>query len=154
MYISTEGGDSSGAQKIGDFFYISNDDDKTSAEVVFDCNDRCTQENQIAQVSGGVGALQAPVDNLISNWAFMLMTSLAWTLKAWAALLVPVNNGCLQQHTEEKRKLLRLESKTFVNAFIRIPCQIVRQGHRRIVRVLNWNPYLPAFFRLAAMLKC
>ena len=152
--ISQEKGDKVLFDQIRYFFYISNDDGKTSTEVVFDCNDRCNQENQIAQLSGGVGALQAPVDNLVSNWAYMLMTSLAWTLKAWAALLVPVNNGCVQQHTEEKRKLLRMEFKTFVNAFIRIPCQIVRQAGRRIVRVLNWNPYLPAFFRLAAVLKC
>ncbi len=66
---------------------------------------------------------------------------------------MPVNNGCRTQHTEERRQLLRMEFKTFVNGFIRIPCQIVRQARRRIVRVLNWNPYLPAFFRLAGVLN-
>jgi hypothetical protein len=152
--ISQEKGEKVLFDQIRYFFYISNDPHRTSTEVVFDCNDRCNQENQIAQLSGGVGALQAPVDNLVSNWAYMLMTSLAWTLKAWAALLLPVNNGCRQQHTEERRQLLRMEFKTFVNAFIRIPCQIVRQARRRIVRVLNWNPYLPALFRLATVLNC
>lgn len=152
--ISKEKGEARLIDEIRYFFYISNDPHRTSTEVVFDCNDRCNQENQIAQLSGGVGALQAPVDNLVSNWAYMLMTSLAWTLKAWAALLLPVNNGCRQQHTEERRQLLRMEFKTFVNAFIRIPCQIVRQARRRIVRVLNWNPYLPALFRLATVLNC
>jgi hypothetical protein len=151
--ISQEKGEKVLFDQIRYFFYISNDPNRTSTEVVFDCNDRCNQENQIAQLSGGVGALQAPVDNLVSNWAYMLMTSLAWTLKAWAALLVPVNNGCRTQHTEERRQLLRMEFKTFVNGFIRIPCQIVRQARRRIVRVLNWNPYLPAFFRLAGVLN-
>ena len=68
--------------------------------------------------------------------------------------MLPVNNGSRQQHTEEKRHLLRREIKTFVNAFLRIPCQILRQARRRIVRVLNWNPDLPALFRLATVLNC
>ena len=41
------------------------------------------------QLKGGVYALTTPVDDLISNWAYMVMASLAWSLKAWAALLVP-----------------------------------------------------------------
>ena len=28
----------------------------------------------------------APVDTLVSNWAYMVMTALAWNLKAWWAL--------------------------------------------------------------------
>ena len=46
-------------------------------DIVFGCNDRCDQENLIAQLSGGVRSLCAPVDNLQSNWAYMLMTSVA-----------------------------------------------------------------------------
>ena len=65
------------------FFYITNDYDCTPAEVVFEANDRCDQENHIAQLHNGVRALHAPVDNLESNWAYMLMTALAWNLKAW-----------------------------------------------------------------------
>jgi len=30
-----------------------------------------------------------PVDNLESNWAYMVMAALAWNLKAWYGLLVP-----------------------------------------------------------------
>ena len=46
-------------------------------DIVFGCNDRCDQENLIAQLSGGVRSLCAPVDNLQSNWAYMLMTRVA-----------------------------------------------------------------------------
>lgn len=152
--ISVEMGDDVLFPEIRYFFYITNDEDATAAEVVFGCNDRCNQENIFAQLGAGIGALRAPVNDLLSNNAYMLMASLAWTLKAWAALLVPVNNGCREQHTQERTNLLRMEFKTFVNALVRIPCQIVRQARRRIVRVLNWNPYLPAFFRLAAVLNC
>ena len=38
-------------------------------------------------------ALQAPVDNLVSNWAYMVMTALAWNLKAWLALQLPEQPG-------------------------------------------------------------
>jgi len=152
--ISKEMGDLVLFNDIRYFFYITNDFHQTSAEVVWECNDRCNQENQISQLAGGVRALQAPVASLVSNGAYMLMTSLAWTLKAWAALLLPIHNGCQDQHQQEKKALLRMEFKTFINAVVRIPCQIVRQARQTFVRVMNWNPYLPAFFRLANVLNC
>src|SRR5262249_49556846 len=46
--------------------------------VVFTANDRCDQENLLAQLSGGVRALRAPVDNLESNGAYRVMTAQAW----------------------------------------------------------------------------
>ena len=55
-------------------------------EVVFSANERCDQENLIAQLKSGVHALTTPVDDLVSNWAYMVMASLAWSLKAWSAL--------------------------------------------------------------------
>jgi len=42
----------------------------------------CDQENLLAQLHGGVRALTAPVDKLESNWAYMVMTALAWNLKS------------------------------------------------------------------------
>ena len=71
------------------FFYITNDEEKPAEEIVFEANDRCNQENLLAQLKGGVRSLTAPVDNLVSNWAYMVMGSLAWSLKAWAALMLP-----------------------------------------------------------------
>ena len=55
------------------------------AEIVFAANDRCNQENLLAQLKNGVHALTAPVDNLVSNWAYMVMAALAWNLKAGCA---------------------------------------------------------------------
>jgi len=136
------------------FFYISNDRQATPAEIVFGCNDRCDQENLIAQLAGGVRALTAPVDNLLSNGAYMLMTSLAWTLKAWAALLLPIAPRRRVEHQKQRDTWLRMEFKTFINAVMQVPCQIVRQARRTIYRVLNWNPYLSSFFRLCNVLRC
>ena len=41
-----------------------------------------------------------------------------------------------------------MEFKTFLNAFMRLPCQIVRSGRRLIYRLLGWNPWSGVFFRL------
>jgi hypothetical protein len=131
------------------FLYITNDWESTPEEIVFSANDRCQQENLLAQLKGGVRSLAAPVDNLLSNGAWMLMTSLAWNLKAWLALTLPAQNGRWhEQHQTQKQQLLRLEFRTFVNHFLRLPAQIVKTGRRIIVRLLAWNAWQPVFFRL------
>ncbi len=130
------------------FFYISNDWEKPAEEIVFEANDRCNQENLHAQLKGDVRSLVAPVDNLLSNWAYMVMGSLAWSLKAWAALLVPVEGRWRQKHEEEKRKLLRMDFSTFRRAMMEVPAQILSAGRRIVYRLLAWNPWQHVFFRL------
>jgi len=49
---------------------------------VFEANHRCNQENLFAQLKGDAHSLSAPVDTLLSNWAYMVIASLAWSLKA------------------------------------------------------------------------
>lgn len=129
------------------FFYITNRRDVTAAEVVYFANDRCNQENLHAQLKGGVRALRAPVDTLVSNWAYMVMTALAWSLKAWFALLLPTKGRWRDRYHEEQRSLLRMEFRTFLNAVIRIPAQIVKTGRKLVFRLLAYNRWLPAFFR-------
>ena len=99
------------------FFYITNDRTTPADEIVFLANDRCNQENLIAQLKGGVKALSAPVDNLVSNWAYMVMASLAWSLKAWSALLVPVTPRHADKHKAEKRTLLRYGVRDLLRGF-------------------------------------
>ena len=140
-------------EEIRYLFFITNDRTTPADEIVFQANDRCNQENLIAQLKSGVKALAAPVDNLVSNWAYMVMASLAWSLKAWAALLVPEEPRHAQTHRAEKRSLLRMEFATFRAAMIEIPCQIVRSGRRLIYRLLSWNPWQGAFLRLVERLN-
>jgi hypothetical protein len=134
------------------FFYITNDRNLSAEEVVFSANDRCDQENLIAQLKSGVHALTTPVDNLVSNWAYMVMASLAWSLKVWSALLVPVTPRHGAKHKAEKRTLLRMEFATYRAAFIEMPCQIVRGGGRLVYRMLSWNPWQGVFLRLVERL--
>lgn len=129
------------------FFYITNRRDLSIAEVVATANDRCNQENLNAQLKGDVRALRAPVDTLVSNWAFMVMTALAWSLKAWFALLLPTTGRWRDRYQEEQQSLLRMEFRTFLNAVIRIPAQIVKTGRRIVFRLMAYNRWLPALFR-------
>ena len=103
------------------FFYLTNDRTSPASEIVFLANDRCDQENLIAQLKSGVKALAMPVDNLVSNWAYMVMASLAWSLKAWSALLLPEHPRWAARHRAEKRSLLRMEFSTFCVALIQVP---------------------------------
>jgi hypothetical protein len=50
-------------------FYITNDRTALAGQIVFKANDRCDQENLMAQLKSGVKALAIPVDNLVNNWA-------------------------------------------------------------------------------------
>jgi hypothetical protein len=78
---------------------------------------------------------------------------LAWSLKAWAALLVPVHGRWAEKHTREKRQLLRTGFATFRNALTNIPAQMVRTGRKIVHRILEWNPWQPVFFRLLDQLR-
>ena len=135
------------------FFYITNDWTTPASEIVFLANDRCDQENLIAQLKGGVKAMAMPVDDLVSNWAYMVMASLAWSLKAWAALLLPEHPRWAERHRAEKRSLLRMEFSTFCVALIQVPCQVVRTARRVVFRLLSWNPWQSVFLRLVERLR-
>jgi hypothetical protein len=108
--------------------------------------------NLIAQLKSGVHALTTPVDNLVSHWADLVMASLAWSLKAWSALLVPVSPRHEAKHQAEKRTLVRREFATYRAALIEMPCQIVRGGRRLVYRMQSWNRWQGVFLRLVERL--
>lgn len=135
------------------FFFITNDFRTPAEQIVLEANRRCNQENLLAQLKGDAHALAAPVDTLVSNWAYMVMGSLAWSLKAWMALSLPTAGRDADLRREEKRMILRMEFTTFRRAFMAIPAQIVKAGRRIIFRLLAWNRWLPAFFRLLDQLR-
>ena len=146
--LSVEKGEAILFDDIRYFFYITNIRDQTAQEIVFSANDRCDQENLIQQIKHGVHAMRNPVDNLESNWAYMVMASLAWTLKAWLGLSLPTGTGrWAQRHRDQKEQIIRMEFRSFLNAFIRLPCQIIKTGRRLVYRLLGWNPWLDVFLR-------
>ena len=135
------------------FFYITNDRVMSAPEVAFHANDRCNQENLIAQLKDGVRALHAPVNTLNANWAYMVMAALAWTMKAWMALSLPVCKVWPLKREAARHAWLRMDFRTFRNTVIDIPAQILHSGRRCIWRFLAWRPSLTTFFSLVDSLN-
>jgi hypothetical protein len=136
--ISHEKGEAVLFPEIRYFFYITTREDLSAAEVVELANGRCDQENVIEQLKNGVNALRMPVDNLLSNWAYMVMAALAWNLKAWFSMMV--------RFKDRAAELMRMEFRRFLHAMVLLPVQIVRQGGRIIYRLLGYNAWLKDFF--------
>jgi Transposase DDE domain group 1 len=149
--ISVEKGQEKLFEEYRYFFYITNDATSTAEEIVFSANDRCDQENLIAQLKDtGTGSMRNPLDNLFSNWAYMVISSLAWTLKAWCGLLLPATPGRHHQtHKQQGRSIVKMEFATFVNSLMRLPCQIIKSGRRIIYRLMSWNPWVSPLLRLS-----
>ena len=130
------------------FFYVTNDRAMTCEQVVFESNDRCNQENLIDQLKNQVRALHAPLNTLEANWAYMVIASLAWSLKAWFAMLTPVAPRWREKHEQDRQRVLRMDFRSFVQRFVLVPAQILRTGRRLVYRFLAWRPDLSIFFRL------
>jgi hypothetical protein len=135
--ISVQKGERALFDEVRYFFYITNRKDKPE-KIVGLANGRCDQENVIEQLKNGVNAMRMPVDNLVSNWAYMVMAALAWNLKAWYGLLVP--------NRERGSELVKMEFRRFLHTILLLPCQIVRTARRVIYRILGYNHWLPDFF--------
>jgi hypothetical protein len=152
--LSVEKGELALFEEIRYFFYVTNDWSMTEEEVVREATQRCNQENLNAQLKdGGVRALHAPVNTLNANWAYMVMSAMAWSFKAWVALMLPIHGRWLEKHIGERDLLLRMEYRTFYNTFIAIPAQIIKTGRRIVYRLLAWNPHQHILFRLFASLR-
>lgn len=137
--LSVEKGENVLFADVRYFFYITNIEEMTDEEVVLFCNERCNQENLIEQLKNGLNALRMPVGDLVANWAYMVMASVAWTLKAWFALLV--------RDGQRREQLLKMEFRRFRHAVVEIPAQIVRTGRRIVYRLLGYNDWVATLLR-------
>ncbi len=118
------------------FFYVTNISKRMmgTAAVVRENNARGNQENLIEQLKNGVQATRMPVAEFDANWAYMVIASLAWNIKAWAGLLLPSQLGA--------RTILRMEFRRFLNEVILLPAQILRSGRRLIFRLMAINRWV------------
>ena len=135
--ISVQQGEAVLFEEVRYFFYITNRKDKAE-KIVGLANGRCDQENVIEQLKNGVNAMRMPVNDLVSNWAYMVISALAWNLKAWYGLLVP--------NRERGIELVKMEFRRFLHAIMLLPCQVVRTARRIIYRILSYNRWLQDFF--------
>ncbi len=123
---------------LRNFLYITTRTDLSAAEVVSCANERCDQENVIEQLKNGVNALRTPMYDLVSNWAYMVMATLAWNIKSWFALM-------MHRHSD-RRQYIRMEFPTFVNHIILIPCRVQRRARRTTLRIIGYQPTLERLF--------
>lgn len=121
------------ADEIRYFFYISNIEGMAAAELIRENNQRCNQENIIEQFKNGVHGARLPVREFDGNWAYMAIAALAWSLKAWAGLLLPKALGAA--------KLVRMEFRKFLRDVMLQPAQILKTGRRLVVRLLAVNSW-------------
>jgi Transposase DDE domain group 1 len=126
------------------FFYITNERAWSMPEVVYFANDRCNQENLIEQLKNGVRAMRLPVNTLESNWAYMVIGALAWSFKAWLALLQP--------QAEQRQTLLTMEFKQFLQVWLTLPCQILDRGRQFVFRLLSYNAWVPVLLATVDLL--
>lgn len=149
-----------GQQRLFDevryFFYITNA--RRSAlsprSVVAAANRRCNQENTISQLKA-CGALAAPLDSLASNGAYMAIASLAWTLKCWCGLMIRPAGRQDERAAEQevRRRVIRMEFATFLNAFMQIPAQVIRTARRLVYRLLTYRPSVDGLLMMHAHVR-
>ncbi|MBU0639526.1 MAG: IS1380 family transposase [Planctomycetes bacterium] len=120
------------------FFYITTRTDLSAAEVVACAHQRCDQENVIEQLKNGVNAMRVPLYDLVSNWAYMVMATLAWNLKSWYALMMHL--------ISDRREGVNMEFRRFLHSFILIPCRVVRRARGVVMRFLGYQPTLERLF--------
>lgn len=135
------------------FLYITNDWELTTHEVVRESNLRCGQEKLIGELKDKVRSLRAPLGDLVSNWAWMVMSTLAWSLKAWAALSLPRGGRWREKHEEDRTRLLGMGFRNFVESMIRVPVQVIIAARQIRVRLLAWNSEQRLFLRLADVVE-
>jgi hypothetical protein len=64
------------------------------------------------------------------------------------ALLLPVDTRWRDRHQQQRAHWLRMEFRTFVQAVMLVPAQVVTTARQLVVRFLSWRPELPTLFRL------
>ena len=66
---------------------------------------------------------------------------------------LPVSGRWRKRHEDEKATVLKMEFRTFLNAFIRVPAQIIRTGRRIVFRLLAWNRWQHVLLRASRPLR-
>ncbi len=118
------------------FFYLTNlpKTSHNAAAIIAESNQRCDQENLIAQLKSQIQAMRMPTKSFLGNWAYLVIGCLAWNLKAWLALSVP---------KKLRPYIARCDFRTFYHDIILVPAQILRSGRRMIFRLLGFRDTVP-----------
>jgi hypothetical protein len=141
--ISRARGDQVLLEEIRYFFYITTLAGHTAEQVVQEANDRCDQENVIAQLKSGVNALRVPVHDLVSNWAYMVAAALAWNIKSWFSMMM--------HRKSDRRHYIRMEFRRFLNTIILIPAMVTRRARGITIRLIGYTPAIDRLLTVWAL---
>ena len=119
-------------EEVRYFFYITTLTEEPAEQIVDLANERCDQENVIAQLKSGVNALRVPLYDLVSNGAYMICAALAWNIKSWFALMMHRKN--------DRRDYIRMEFRRFLNTIILIPAMTIRRARGITIRLIGYTP--------------
>lgn len=104
--------------------------------------------------AGDVGTLQPERTCTLSSRAAsalaragMVMTALAWSMKAWLALLLPVSGRWGARYREEQRTPPADGVSHFPQHPDSLPAQVIRTGRKIVLRVMAYNSWMPVLFR-------
>jgi hypothetical protein len=134
--LSVEKGEAVLFDDLRYFYFISNWRAESRDQIVRLAHRRCDQENLIEPLKSGGKAMAMPVAHRIGNRAYRVMA------RRWE-----------EKHEGQKWSVLEMEFKPLVQAFVRLPCQIVKQGGKIVYRLLSWNPWEPVLFRVVEALR-
>ena len=121
-------------------YYITTRADLSAADVIQQANQRCDQENLIAQLKGGVDAMRVPLYDLVSNWAYMAIATLAWNLKSWLALMA--------HRIKDRRRYVAMEFRRFIPEMIVVAWHVIRRSRRTTLRIIGWQPSINRLFSI------
>jgi hypothetical protein len=138
--ISRIKGEQALIEEIRYFFYFTTypATTHTPAQIVELANERCDQENIHGQLESGLGALRPPVDDLLSNWAYLLIAAPAWNIKSWPAMMMHRNH--------DRHAFIGMEFKRFLDIVIRIPAMVIVRARALVVPLVTYTINLDRFF--------
>jgi len=96
------------------------------------------RKNIIEQLKNGVNALRVPLYDLVSNWAYRVMATLAWNIKSWFAMMM--------HRKSDRRKYIGMEFPRFLHSVILIPCRVIRRARSITLRLIGYQPALDRLF--------
>lgn len=121
-------------------YYITTRTELSPADFVQKANRRCDQEKLVAQLKNGVDAMRVPRYNLESNWAYMVIATLARNLKSWFAMFAHL--------IKDRRRYVAMEFRRFIREMIIVACHVIRRSRRITLRISGWQPSVDQLFSI------
>lgn len=82
------------------------------------------------------------LNDLTSDWAYRVIASLAWNLKAWSGLMIKPSGTAKQKEEQAaiKSKLIGMDFTTLCDRLLMVPAQIIRRSRTLVYRLLSYRP--------------